>query len=111
MGGREREERHIERSIIICYTFLSLVSLESSHISREQPLATKYRLSPLSADPVTPTQEEAWSEIVKDILRTLCSSVDEWGYLMKGEINKDGSLHLLYSNDEGHNVSLLLYSG
>ena len=79
-----------------------LVGLQLSSISGEPPLAMKYHLHPLTATPVSSTKEEAWSELVEDIFVDLHLTNDGWGYLTKGLVNDDGTLHLF---NEGLDVS------
>ena len=66
----------------------------------------KYHLHPLTATPVSSTKEEAWSELVEDIFVDLHLTNDGWGYLTKGLVNDDGTLHLF---NEGLDVSYKMY--
>ena len=81
---------------------IRLVSLQSSSISIEPPLIMKYKLHPLTGSPVSSTEDKYWSELVKDIFNLLCLTNDSWGYLTKGIVNDDGTIHLF---NEGLDVS------
>ncbi|XP_019853385.1 PREDICTED: uncharacterized protein LOC100641934 isoform X2 [Amphimedon queenslandica] len=63
----------------------------------------KYQLHPLTASPVNPTEEKPWSEFVEDIFDLLSLTNDSWGYLTKGIVNDDGTIHLF---NEGLDVSI-----